>query len=102
REALMKFGIDLKTQMLTAMGRRNLLKPCVNPRIAAEQIAYVNTFGLLEWAESDNIAQLHEKLVLGNGTILLGILVPEKAREIEAWLSDAANRQWSGATDIMP
>lgn len=93
RDSLMKFGIDLKTQMLNAMARRNLLKPCVNPRIAAEQIAYVNTFGLLEWAENDDLDQLYEKLVLGNGTILLGILVPEKAREIERWLCDPANRQ---------
>lgn len=93
RDSLMKFGIDLKTQMLNAMARRNLLKPCVNPRIAAEQIAYVNTFGLLEWAENDDLSQLYEKLVLGNGTILLGILVPEKAREIERWLCDPANRQ---------
>lgn len=93
RDSLMKFGIDLKTQMLNTMARRNLLKPCVNTRIAAEQIAYVNTFGLLEWAENDDLSQLYEKLVLGNGTILLGILVPEKAREIERWLCDPANRQ---------
>lgn len=96
-EALQRFGADLKAQILREMARRNLLRSYVDPRMAAEQIAYVNTFGLQEWAENDDIEQLHAKLVQGNGAILLGILEPQAARGIEDWLNDPANRSWMPA-----
>jgi AcrR family transcriptional regulator len=96
-EALLKFGAELKTQILREMARRNLLRSYVDPRMAAEQIAYLNTFGLQAWAENDDIEQLHAKLVQGNGAILLGILEPQAARGVEDWLNDPANRRWMPA-----
>ena len=94
REPLMAFGVEMKTRFLTTMAERNLLKPCVNPRVTAEQIAYTNAFALGEWAESGDTAKLYEKLLLGNGTILLGILTPTEAWNIERWLCDPMNRKW--------
>lgn len=87
RETLLKFGADLKLQILRGLARRKLVRPFIDPRIAAEQIAYVNTFAMLAWAENDDIGQLYERMIHGNGAILLGILTPEAGREIENWLS---------------
>ncbi len=94
RDSLLKFGTDLKAQNLRSIARRGLLKPCIDPAIAAEQIASCITFAMLEWAENDDIERLYERLVLANGSILMGILVPEAAHEIEDWLNNPANRRW--------
>jgi len=91
RSSLMKFGADLKAKILHGMSARNLLRPTASPKVAAEQIAYVNSFGLLEWADNDDIVQLYERLVHGNANILMGILQPEAAREIERWLANPDN-----------
>jgi AcrR family transcriptional regulator len=94
RDSLLKFGTDLKAQNLRSMARRGLLKPCIDPAIAAEQIASSITFAMLDWAVSDDIGKLYERLVQANGAILMGILVPQAAREIEDWLTIPANRRW--------
>lgn len=94
RDPLLKFGIDLKTQMFRSMARKGLLRACIDPRTAAEQIAYVNTFAIVEWTENDDMSDLYQRLIFGNGSILLGVLAPHAAREIEEWLSDPAHRQW--------
>ena len=91
RDTLMKFGVNLKVRVLSRLAQENILRSSVDVRIAAEQIAYVNTFGLMEWAENDDLCQLHDRLVLGNGTLLLGILEPEAARGMETWLADGRN-----------
>jgi AcrR family transcriptional regulator len=87
RDMLLRFGADLKLQILRNMVRRNLLRPFIDPHMAAEQIAYVNTFAMLEWTENGDLKQLYERMIHGNGSILLGILTPEAGKDIEAWLS---------------
>lgn len=91
RSALMKFGADIKIKMLQGMAAQNLLRPTVNLKIAAEQIAYVNCFGMLEWADNNDICQLYDRLVNGNANILMGILQPGAARDFEIWLSNSDN-----------
>lgn len=93
-DSLLKFGTDLKAQNLRMMARRGLLKPCIDPAVAAEQIASCITFAMLDWVENDDIAKLYERLVQANGSILMGILVPHAAREIEDWLDNPGNRRW--------
>lgn len=85
---IFEFGRKLKSEMLNELARSNLLRTSTNSRIAAEQIAYVNAFAIREWAENDDIHQLYERLIFGNGSILLGILIPEAATDIEKWLSN--------------
>jgi AcrR family transcriptional regulator len=87
RDMLLKFGADLKLRILRDLGRRNLLRPFVDQRMAAEQIAYVNTFALLEWAQHGDVVELYNRIVHGNGSVLLGILAPEAGRRIENWLA---------------
>lgn len=87
KDKLMKFGVDLKLHILRDLAQRQLLRSFVDYRSAAEQIACINTFAMHEWAEHDDIAQLYARIVHGNGSLLLGILVPEAGREIETWLA---------------
>lgn len=87
RDTLLRFGADLKLQILRNMVRQKLVRPFIDPRMAAEQIAYVNTFAMLEWAENGDLKQMYERIIHGNGSILLGILTPEAGKDIEAWLS---------------
>jgi len=102
RDPLMKFGIDLKTQIFRGMARKGLLRACIDPRTAAEQIAYANTFALLEWAQNDDLADLYRHIVFGNGLILLGVLAPHAASGIEEWLSDPANGRWDSQRSLDP
>ena len=86
RDALFKYGAELKVHILRGMARRNLLRSSVDPRMAAEQIAYVNMFGMREWAETGDLKRLEERLISGNAILLLGIFKPEAARGVEQWL----------------
>jgi AcrR family transcriptional regulator len=87
REALIRYGTDLKLQILRSLANRELIRPFIDTRMAAEQIACVNTFAMLEWAENGDIRKLYERMIHGNGSILLGILTPDAGKDIESWLS---------------
>lgn len=88
RETVFQFGSALKLQMLRGLAQRKYLRPFFDPRVTAEQIAYVNTFALLEWSENDDLPGLYSRIVQGNATALLGMLRPEAAKDVERWLSE--------------
>lgn len=73
-------------QLVVPSGAPDPYQPVAGLRLNARRCEDLPKYG--------DIGQLYERLVHGNGSILLGILVPEAAREIEDWLNNPVNRRW--------